>query len=410
MLVLAVLSLLAAGVLLGRAVLGPSEERQARAALARLDLAAAAEHFDRHLQRHPDDAAAWFLAGRTARRRERYTQAEEALARCQELTGVTDATRLEWDLLRVQRGDLGEVDTRLRLTIGPEHPDAPAVLEALARGYRQADRLREVVQACNLWIACQPDHPWPYRWRADVYERFSKLSEAVADYRRALELAPEDRAVRLALAKTLARAHRSAEAAEQYIQELSRRPEDAEAQIGLAGCRIEQGRFAEAAALLGPLLAAGEPPARALALRGRAALELGDPAAAERFLARAVELAPDDAEALYQLTQALRAQDRAEEANRLTPRLEALRRDLARIEALIRAIDIHPDDPAPRHEAGLLALRLGHADDGVSWLLSAVRLPGDHRASHAALADHFERVGDPRAAEHRHRADLPPAP
>src|SRR5262249_10606462 len=205
------------------------EWRQAEAALGRHDLASAAAHLDRYLQRRPRDTAAWFLAARTARRLGCYPEAEQYLNRCQQLGGVTDATRLEWDLLRVQQGDLGDVHTRLRMTITPDHPDAPLVLEALARGYLKCDRLLDVLEACDLWVSRQPDHPWPWLWRGGIFERLGNYHRALADYRRALENAPEDREVRLALGALLARGRQPGAAAEQFEYLLERSPDDEEA-------------------------------------------------------------------------------------------------------------------------------------------------------------------------------------
>ncbi len=387
---------------------GTSERDQALAALDRLDLDAAAVHLDRHLARHPDDTAAWFLAGRTARRLGRFLEAEKALEKCQALGGVTDATRLEWDLLRVQRGDLADVDTRLRMTIPPEHPDAPLVLEALARGYLRTDRLPQVVEACDLWAARQPDHPWPYLWRGNVYEQLANFHEAQADYERALRLAPPDGPVHLdvrrALGNLFVRARQPANAVEHFQVVLARIPDDREALLGLAACRIEEGRAEEAVPLLDRLLAHDSPPARACYLRGRAALELRDLAAAQELLSRAVRLAPDDAESLHQLILTLRAAGQSAEADSLAPRLEAVRQDRARLDTLIRTIARRPDDADLRHEAGVICLRLGRDDEGERWLLSVLRFRPDHRPTHAALAEHFGRRNDPRADAHARAA------
>src|SRR5262249_6071479 len=157
--------------------------------------------------------------------------------------------------------------------------------------------------------------------------------------------------------------------------------------------RIEQGRPDDALPLVERVLATAPPPARALFLRGKAALDRRDAAGAVSWLTRAVEAAPDDPAALHLPTLALRADGRHEEADRLTPRLEALRRDVARLNELVREAARAPEDARPRHEAGVLALRIGRTDEGVRWLRAALRARGDHRATHAALAEHYGRLG-----------------
>lgn len=407
------LSILLVGLLLGGASIGYDEWTarhawsQASAALERRDLAAAAEYLDRCLTGRPYDTGAWFLAGRTARRLGRFDRAEACLRRCQELSGVTAATRLEWDLLRVQQGDLGDVHTRLRTTIPPEHPDAPLVLEALARGYLADGRLEDALLACGLWTVREPDNPWPWLWRGGIYERLANFEHARDDYQHALELAPDDRDARLALGALLNRGRRPGPAAEHFERILRQAPDDAEALVGLAGCRIEQGRPDEALPLLERVPKGNPAEPRTLVLRGRAALERGDAAGAERWLSRATEQTPDDPEALHQLTLALRAQSKHAAADRLAPRLEALRRDVDRLDRLIRTVAVEPLNAALRHEAGVIALRLGRRDEGITWLLGALRVRGDHRSTHAVLAEHFARRNDPRAALHRRLAQSP---
>src|SRR5262249_43269965 len=149
-------------------------------------------------------------------RLERIPEAERDLERCQQLGGVTDATRLEWDLLRVQQGDLQGIDARLRMTIGPEHPDASIVLEALARGYLKCERLGDARQACELWLGREPGHPWPWLWRGWIAERLGQFDRALPDYQRAAENAPDDREVRLALGGFLLRQRQPAAAGEHF--------------------------------------------------------------------------------------------------------------------------------------------------------------------------------------------------
>jgi tetratricopeptide (TPR) repeat protein len=383
------------------------EWRKAEAALERHDLASAAAHLERYLERRPGDTAAWFLAGRTARRLGRYPEAERYLSRCQQLGGVTDKTRLEWDLLRVQQGDIGDVHTRLRGTIPPDHPDAPIVLEALARGYLNCGRLRDVLEACDLWGTREPDHPWPWLWRGEIFEQLGHTQEALKNYSQALEKAPDRRDVRLAMGRLLALARQSAQAAEHFEFLLARSPEDDEALLGLAACRFEQGRTEDAVRLVDQLLARTPGSAGGLLLRGKAAMQRRDAAGAERWLRQAVREAPDNPEAWHQLTLAVRAQGKHDEADRLVPRLEEVRRDLARLKELAAAVARDPDDARPRHESGVVALRLGRLDEGVRWLQSALRARGDHRPTHAALAEHFRRRGDPRAEFHARLAQTP---
>jgi Tfp pilus assembly protein PilF len=277
------------------------------------------------------------------------------------------------------------------------------VLEALARGYLKSEQLKDALEACELWIARQPDHPWPWLWRGNIYERIGNADGALADYRRAVANGPEDCDARLALGNALIVHRLPSEAAEHFEHVLARRPGDAAALLGLASCRIDQNRIDDAE----HLLARVDPTSpRVHLLHGRAAYQRGDYERAERSLRQTVATAPDDANALYLLVQCLQAHQRTDEAAQLAEKLETLRADLRRLHGSIRAAARRPDDIQPRLEGGLIALKVGRNAEGLRLLVSTLSLEGDHRPVHAALARYYEGQGDvTRAAEHRLMAE-----
>lgn len=378
----------------------------AQDALQRHDLEAAAASLERYLQRAPDDANAWFLAARTARRRGNFEDARRFLEKCQKLGGITEHTRLEWDLLRVQSGDLRDIDVRLRALIGPSHPDALIVLEALAKGYFRSERLAEAHRACVMWIERQPDHPWPWLIRGRIHERSGKLDQAESDYCRAVANGPGDREARLAYGSLLLRQRKPDEAFEQFEQVLRRSHSDTDGLIGLAACRLEQGQPDSAIDLLDRFPSTSS--AKTDLLRGKAEMQRADFARAETWLRQAIQGAPEDANSLYVLIQCLLAQGKKDEADRLAERLERLRADLNRLDELIHLVLHKPDSAQLRAEAGEVALRAGRPDEALRWLNSALLVKGDHRSTHAALANYYIQIGDAStAAEHRRRAMEP---
>ena len=189
---------------------------------------------------------------------------------------------------------------------------------------------------------------------------------------------------------------------------LDRSPDDLEALLGLASCQIEQGQAAAAVPLLERVLAADPSSPAGVYLRGKAAFDLDDRTGAEGWLRQATRLAPDDPQALHLLVQCLRAQGREAQAGPLSRQLEGLRKDQRRLDELIRLVARQPDDISTRYEAGVLALKVGRSEEGVRWLLGALRVKGDHRPVHAALADYYLHHGDPARAEtHRRQAEIP---
>lgn len=366
---------------------------EADAALARRDLAAAATYLDRYISLRTDDSAGWFRAARTARRRGQFADAKRLLAEYERLGGSADQVRFERDLSLAQQGLIGEADARLRATVDPDHPDVRFVLEALAHGYVAAERWSDARQACELWRAVEPDAPKAWLLAGWVCERMVQPELADELYRRALELAPDDRDVRVAFGRIRLRQRDAATAAPHYEWALARDPDDTEALLGLAQCQVEAGRAVDAVPLIDRVLAREPNNNLALALRGRAALVAGDPAGAERWLRPAVAAEPGDAEALHQLVLALRAQAKDAEADPLARRLEALQADLRRLTELTRKITPDLTDPGPCHEAGVIALRIGRTQQGLNLLQEALRRKGDHRPTHAALAAHYRQIG-----------------
>ena len=61
-----------------------------------------------------------------------------------------------------------------------------------------------------------------------------------------------------------------------------------------------------------------------------------------------------------------------------------------------------------RYEAGMIFLRNGFTQDGLHWLSTALDVDPNHRPTHQALADHFQRTGEQaRARQHRQFLDQP---
>jgi predicted Zn-dependent protease len=197
-------------------------------------------------------------------------------------------------------------------------------------------------------------------------------------------------------------------AAEQYEKVLERIPDDEAATIGLAACRIQEGRPTDAIPLLDRVLEQIPTSATAWLLRGKIARQQDQLENAERCLRESVRLAPNDPEALYQLSQVVRSLNREAEADQLSHQADQLRKDYARLDELNRLILSKPDNPRLRHEAGVIALRLGRGDEGLHWLHSLLRLKGDHHETHAVLADWYSQKGEQAPANyHRSLAEAP---
>jgi tetratricopeptide (TPR) repeat protein len=377
-----------AGVLLFPHLRALYHARAADRAIERWDFDEARAHLAVCVATWPDSAPTRLLAARTARRAGHLDEAEQHLTRLQSRHGPSQQTALEWALLGVERGDVEKAEPYLKSTVGPDHPDAPIVYEALARGYLMTDRLGDVLECTDRWLEVRPGDTHALFYRGRAWERLSHWPEAAAAHRQAIEADPDNDDARLHLAQLLLTIDLdAAQALEQFERVRARRPSDADALLGLARCQKELGHPDAARDLLDGLLAARPDHPRALAERGRLALDEGDNTGAERWLRRAVALAPEDAEALHGLIGALRGQGKQDEAKALEPRFNQLSADLNRYPDVVRAVAKDPFNLALRVEAAELCQRLGRKNDAKRWALTALRIdPSNERARDALEA------------------------
>src|SRR5262249_16402473 len=152
-------------------------------------------------------AATHFLAGQTARRASMYPQAEAQYERFLQLRGrdpgAVASVALERLLIPAQQGELIQVEELLWEKVKKEAPEAPLVLEAMARGYMRMLRLTAALRCVNLILEQDPDNVEALANRGWIKERAIDEMEAIKDYRRVLELRPDRDDVRSSLAHIL---------------------------------------------------------------------------------------------------------------------------------------------------------------------------------------------------------------
>ena len=400
---LALFLLVGAGLAVGGVYLWTEQQlRAARQALETDDFETAQRCLDRFLELRPNNADALFLAARTARRRGAEEIADQNLKACERQEGGSDRIVLERGMLAAQRGALTQVLERsLRARVDRNHPDSFLIMEAMARGYLHAKRLAETGPALNKLLERAPDHFQGHMWRAENHENSGEYVEALPDYEEAVRIRPGSNEARLHLANMLYRVGRQREAVG-HFELLRQRDPNKQVLLGLAKCRYDAHQLDEARQLLDAALAQDPKYVRALVERGRIAFRLGDAVEAEEWLQKAIAESPHDRESHLMLYRYLAAQNKKEAADKVLARLDEIDRGTLRsLNLLMRIMEV-PGDPEPRYQIGILMLQLGREDEGVNWLLTALIQDPNHGPSHAALADYFERKGQPElAAAHR---------
>jgi tetratricopeptide (TPR) repeat protein len=398
------------GLLVLAATLGPlaafgwsrAHLADAEQALQRSDLDEAQRHLDQILRAWPWNARARFLAARAARRRDAHGDAERLLTAYERSQGQTAESRFEWTLLGVQQGDFAGQERALQGMVDQGHADSPLILEALAKGYFNTRDGPLMLHCLDRLLKVEPGHVPALLWRARGLEG---PDDALTAYQRAVEVAPDSDEAQLGLAAALDRLGRPREAV--YHIEIVRRrhPDNPAALLGLARCRFDAAEPEEAERLLDALLAAHPDHVAGLVERGRLALRRDRLADAEEWLTRATDLAPWHREAHQLLLVGLEAQAKSDKARRCQERMrehEARDREMVRLRLLFRA---DARDQAVRYAIGRWCLENGEDKAGVRWLCTALLADAGHGPTHAALADYFERDGQPRrAAWHRAQA------
>jgi tetratricopeptide (TPR) repeat protein len=387
------------------------QRRAAERALSRYAFDEARHHLDLYLRVRPGDTAAHLLAAQAARRGDAYDEAEKHLAVCLRDAGMTDAVARERLLLSAQQGDLGDMEGLLQARTGPNDPEALLVLEALAKGYLNRAWDDDALTCLNRLLDRQPDNAPAWLLRAGVWERRALGGEpeheadALNDYEKAAALDPSFDA-RRGRAGALYRSGRPWEALAEYERLRAERPDDADVLLGLARCRYNLNEADEARRLLDDLLERQPDHPAALLERGRVAFHLRELTEAERLLSRAVERMPAcDLEALRLLCRCLADAHKDEEAGRRAEQVREREADLLRVDRLVLRANRNPTDVALRYEIAQQQTRLGREREGVAALFLVLEQQPKHGPAHAALADYFERTGQPaRAARHRRAA------
>lgn len=373
----------------------------------------AADHYDFEeatrqlttcLQFQPRNASLHFQMARNARRANHLQLAAEHLRRCRQLEGRNPENALEALLLRAQGGDIVEAEKLLLEQVSFSSPDTDLILEALAKGYNLIYHLDGAMGCLNRLLERQPDNVTALLLRAALWTTAGNFTGALEDYRRAVEAQPNHREARYRFADALLRIDRPEEALRQF-EYLNQQPRDDAADIllGLARSHRQLGHTETARQLLDELLADNPHQSFALQERGKIALEMESPAAAEKWFRQALADYPYDPQCNYLLAQSLRKQGREAEARDYLAARRRLDDDLKLLHEAFRRVLKDPTVAEPRLEAGLICLRNGRADEGERWLLSALEQAPDHAATRAALAEHYQRKGKTDLAEQYRR-------
>lgn len=281
-------------------------------------------------------------------------------------------------------------------------PRDPAVLAALVTGYLHEEDTAAALPLLDRWCELRPNDPEPLRLRMDLHRKEQRFDAALADALRLLDLDPDSDTLPLTVAGLSFSAGDFAQAEKRCRELLARQPRRRDARRLLAESLRARGQREEAAAVLDTLLR--EQPGDTAVMLGRGSLyvEMRDPERAIPLLEAVVRLDPRrQRTGRYQLVLAYEQAGRSADARRVQAELSALQES----EVLRDALGSQPNNPDVQARAARAWLAGPQAPQALDLLGRVLDKHPDHAGAHAALAEYYERIGQPgRAAEHRQRA------
>jgi tetratricopeptide (TPR) repeat protein len=376
-------------------------------ALKRYHNAEASRHLDACLQVWPWSrrVSVHLLAARAARRDGDFPGAFQRLQKVQTtLDDQSPEVLLEWALLHAAGGDLENVEGPLLDQLRNNSPHTVLILEALTEGYVQMARIADALRGVDEWLARDPDNVKALYLRSNIYRQSGSWSKAAPDLRRVVELDPEYPQARWWLAIALVNIGRYDEAVRHLEILRQHQPDDVEILVRLAICQHRLGRGREARALLDAVLAQHPDHGLALLTRGQVAQGNGQLDEAEKWLRQAARILPYHYRAHWALTECLRQQGKTEQADSEAAYANQLRDRWARFsEITTHLLSQRRNDPALYYEAAKLMFELGTPQEGKNWLSKALLVDPHYVPALTALADHYEKEGDPATAEQYRR-------
>lgn len=367
------------------------------------DALATAEHLQ---QIAPHDPETLMLLCRLQRQTGQLREALETIRRLRE-AGVSESRiQDERRLTAARSGDLESSERFLPQLLTSTEADPRDVCEAFVIGYRTRFRLSESRALCELWQQDFPKDFRPAAHRGMIEQMETHWGAAVSEYQKAVELGDQRAETLIRLGLCCLEINEPARALESFRLCAELYPKSADAQRGVADALSRSGRAAEACDAYRKCLSLD--PYNFDASLGAATIliDRGQPDQALLQLESLVRDWPEDAPALFQYSQALRAVDRLSDAEDAAARWQKADQQVQTMEKLLTTLQSDPGDFALRSRIGVLMMKHYSRTMAVPFLESVLLdNPSDQNATEALAAYFTWRKEPDRASVYRNRVD-----
>ena len=379
-----------------------------------------------------------FLLARGFRRLGQFTRVVEHLDLAEGFGWPSELIRLEQLMGAAQAGQLTTSAPELYkfLSRGGDYGDeGPEVCEALVNGYFLSYQFGLAQPLLDEWQTAYPADAQCYMFRGLFFENRSDPSKAVAEYRKAVELAGDRTDVRLRLAQVLKKTNQYDEAIEQFGICLDEDTTHPEVMTGLGQCFHLQGQIDEARRMFEKVLVLDPDYFDAQLALGQLEETAGHPDTALRWLRPACRRRPSDTEARYSLALSLQVVGRKRRDAASWPPSSAAQSGLSmanaigwaarragaeltlseashhfqfvadaqqamqRVQVWTDIIRSEPRNADLRFKIGSYLMKYDNPEHGLGWLLSVLDIDPKHPPTHGMLEEYYRGQGKNERAE-----------
>ncbi|HET8548793.1 MAG TPA: tetratricopeptide repeat protein [Bryobacteraceae bacterium] len=276
--------------------------------------------------------------------------------------------------------------TQMYLTrIDEQGSDSPPILIENATAANRAVNIPEFVNiSAGAWLKIDAPATEFYRLSDNALEFMQgrDYASAITEWRRALEIEPDDTTALNNLGAALTESGQFDEAAAEFTKALRIDPENFKAHSNLGVALARTGKFEQARTTLEKALQISPDDARTRTTLGAVLMNLGRPEEAAAHLRRALEIAPNDADAHNNLGSVLSRQSKFDEA---IPHFE-------------KALAAEPNSVEIHFNLGRALAANGSLDTGIRHLEQALALGGSEQPAIAEKLSEMREALKARAA------------